>query len=250
MACPKPLLADAYYDAERAAKDFIYYREDFIKLNKSAALDLVYAVSQADDGERKDVAERASREARDKVSADYEKAENRKNEALKLLDAVLKDPAFKDKYRDAEELKAKVNSTWESIQKMSSGLRGSNHPVVAYLIQVGKDLHDTRQRGCPDYEFDTGNGYADCIRPKCDIIEFKPDNSRAKSKAETQLRKYRKGLLENASKRNDLNSKDSRFASCTDFTLTIEAYTLAPEINEDGSFREKSVSWSTYTVSP
>jgi hypothetical protein len=133
---------------------------------------------------------------------------------------------------------------------MSKGVRGSNHPVIAYMLQTGKDLHSSRQQGCTAAEFDTGNGPADCVRTSCDIIEFKPDNSRAKRKGEDQLRRYRNGLLQNADKRNNLNSKDSGFAKCNDFRLTIEAYTLLPEINDDGTFRERSASWSTYTVNP
>jgi hypothetical protein len=241
---------DAFYDAERSAKDFLYYYEDFTKLNKQNTQNLVKAIADGDQDERRDIAQRASSEAKDKVMYEYSKAEKRKDEALQLLDAVLKDPALKDKYSAAEDLQRKVNDTWASIKNMSEGIRGANHPVVAFMLQKGKELHETRQRGCPVYEFETGNGPADCIRTSCDIIEFKPDNSRARYKGEDQLKRYRKGLLENPSKQKDLESKNSDFAKCKDYNLTIEAYTLLPEINDDSTFREVSASWSTYTVNP
>lgn len=250
VLCLGVFASDAYYDAERSAKDFLYYYEEFTKLNKQNTQNLVTAIADGDQDERREIAQRASSEAKDKVTYGYEKAEKRKDEALGLLDVVLKDPTLKDKYSAAEELKRKVNDTWASIQRMSAGIRGANHPVVAYMLQKGKELHETRQRGCPVYEFETGNGPADCIRTSCDIIEFKPDNSRAKYKGEDQLKRYRKGILENPSKRTDLESKSSDFAKCQDFRLAIEAYTLLPEINDDGTFREPSVSWSTYTVNP
>ena len=249
-ASQSPLWANAYDDAERSAKDSIYYYEEFTRLNKSEIRNLVRAIAEADEDERRDIAERAGREARDKVMNEYSKAENRKNEALRLLDAVLRDPAFKDKHHDAEDLKAKVNEKWASIRRMSETVRGANHPVIAYMLQTGRDLHKSRQQGCSVSEFETGNGPADCIRTSCDIIEFKPDNSRSRSKGEDQLKRYRKGLLENADKRKELNSKNSDFAKCDVFRMTIEAYTLLPEINDDGSFREVSASWSTYTVNP
>ena len=128
--------------------------------------------------------------------------------------------------------------------------RGANNPVVAYMLRTGQELHSSRQNGCAVKEFDTGYGRADCIRTGCEIIEFKPDNARAKSSGETQLRKYRKGLMEKPDVRHKLNSENSGFSVCSDFHLSIEAYTLIPEIDSEGNFRERSASWSTYTVSP
>jgi hypothetical protein len=238
--------SDLWADAERSAKDLIYYREDFTKLNKRETQAIVTAIANAEEAERKEISERAAREAADKVKDDFSKAERRKDEALQLLDRVLKDTTFRQYHRDAEELKSKVIDTWASIERMSTSVRGANHPVVAYMIEKGKELHETRQRGCPVYEFDTGNGFADCIRTSCDIIEFKPDNDRAKRAGEAQLKKYKLGLQDPAIRKN-LDSKNSDFAKCTDFRLTIEAYTLIPEIGDDGSFREVSASWSTYT---
>lgn len=239
------LAADAYYDAERSAKDFLYYYEDFTKLNKQALKSLVKAIAEADEDERREVAQRASREAMDKVTSDYAKAEKRKDEALKLLDAVLKDPALKSKHRDAEDLKTKVTEKWATTEEMSKGVRGANHPVTAYMV-----LHASRQRGCAASEFPVGGGFADCIRTSCDIIEFKPDNSSAKAKGEKQLKGYRQALLQKSDVRNSLNSKNSDFAKSTDFRLTLEACTLLPEITDDGQFSEVSASWSTYTVTP
>lgn len=246
MLCPSASWADAYSDAERSAKDFISYLEAFRKLDIEEVKGMVTAICDAEEADRKEIAQKAGRDAKAKVVDEVDKARKRMEEALTMLDGVLKDPTLADKHGAAEELKNQVNKTWESIDRMSSSVRGANHPVVAYMIDKGVELHQTRQRGCEVSEFDTGNGFADCIRTSCDIIEFKPDNSRSKSKGQEQLQRYQRGL-QDQSVRDRLNSKNSDFAKCTQFRLTIEAYTLCPVIDDQGEFRDTSATWSTYT---
>ena len=124
-------------------------------------------------------------------------------------------------------------------------------PVGAYLSKVGEEMEKSRHGGCDAYGFEAGKGKADCARASgCFIIEFKPDNSDGISKGTDQLRNYRKGLLENADRRNDLNKINSDFAKCEDFHLIIEAYRFSPEINDDGSVRVSSATWSRHPVDP
>ncbi len=246
MLCPS-LHADTYDDAERSAKDLMYYYEDYRKLDLDLTMKLVLAISEADESERKDISERASRDAKDRINAEFSKVEKRRDEALRLLDDVLSKQAFREKFGDAQRLKREVNEKFDQISKMRTNI----DPVNAYLQNAGLEMERSRHGGCDAYEFETGRGKLDCARTSgCFLIEFKPDNSRAISKGKDQILAHRKGLLENADRRNDLNKINGDFAKCQDFRLTIEAYRFSPEIKDDGSVRVSSASWSTYTVNP
>src|SRR6266700_2371266 len=101
--CPN-LHADAFDDAERSAKDLMYYYEDFRKLDLDMTLRLVQAISEADDDARRDVSERATRDAQDRINSEFSKVEKRKDEALKLLEDVRNNPEFREKFSDVDRL--------------------------------------------------------------------------------------------------------------------------------------------------
>jgi hypothetical protein len=235
-----------YADAERSAKDLIYYYEDFRKLDIDQIKRILTAMSEADNKERKDVRDRINREARDRVNSEFSKVEQRRTEALKLLDAVLKEPELRDKFSDTYRLQNEVNDKFQKISKMKDNLE----PIAVYLDKTGTELEQSRHGGCAVYEFDVGSSKIDCMRPPCDLIEFKPDNSHGIGEGTGQIKTQRQALLQNASLRNDLNNKDSRFKECKDFRMTIEAYKLSTDINEDGSVKIGSVSWASYPVNP
>ena len=240
---------DPYNDAERSAKDLLYSYEDFLKMEKKEIEALVTAIAEAEEAERKSIASDASNRTRDKVRSEYDKVERRKNEALAMLDKVLANDFFKEKHSDARNLKSKVEEKWRSIDKMYDKIRGSNHPVVAFMLDKGKEEHEYRQGRCTVKEFETGEGPADCIGHDgnaCLIVEFKPDNSRAISKGKSdQLPRYLKGITNNASRRQELNGKSSGFQSCKQFDTRVDCYKLLPEIDDEGNFRGTSASWRT-----
>lgn len=239
---------DLYNNAERAAKDLLYSYEDFKKLEKSEIEALVKAISEADEDERKSVSSDIGARVQSKVRSEYDETEKQKNNALEMLEIVLDDPSLESKHSDAERLKAEVEEKWKSIDKMYDSLRGSNHPVVSYMLDKGKEEDDYRKGRCSASQVDTGNGYADCVGydgNSCLIVEFKPNNSKSISKGQQQLKDYKSGLENNSSKRQDLNNKHSSFAACQTFETRIDCYKLAPEIEDDGNFKTRSTEWST-----
>jgi hypothetical protein len=181
---------DQYYNAERSAKDLLYSYEDFKKLEKTEIEALVKAICEADEDERKNVSSDIGGRVRDKVRSEYDKTERRKNEALDMLKTVIGDKRFESKRGDAERLKSDVEDKWKAIDKMWDLLRGSNHPVVSFMLDKGKEEDDYRKGRCTASQVDTGKGYADCVGydgNACLIVEFKPNNSRAISKGLNQL---------------------------------------------------------------
>jgi hypothetical protein len=240
---------DEYNDAERSAKDLLYSYEDFKKLDRSEVQSLVNAICQAEEEERKSVASDIGSRAREKVRSEYDKVERRKNEALDKLKKVIADDRFKDKRSDAESLKSQVEERWKSIDRMYDSMRGSNHPVVSFMLDKGKEEHDYREGRCTAREFETGNGRADCIGydgNACLIVEFKPNNSRAISKGKEQLKDQSEALEKNADKRKELDDKSSSFSSCPKkFDTRVDCYMLCPEIDEEANFKSTSTSWST-----
>ena len=240
---------DEYNDAERAAKDLLYSYEDFKKLDKSEMQALVAAICQAEEDDRKSVSSDSASRARDKVRAEYDKVERRKNEALDRLKKVIANDRFKEKRSDAESLKSQVEDKWKAVDRMYDYVRGSNHPVVQFMLDKGKEEHDYRQGRCTVKEFETGDGRADCIGydgNACLIVEFKPNNSRAISKGKKQLKEQMDALEKNADKRKDLDGKSSAFPACPNrFETRVDCYTLCPEIDDEGNFKSTSASWST-----
>ena len=239
---------EEYYKAERAAKDLLYSYEDFKKLEKSEIEGLVTAICDADEDERRNVSSDISSRVKDKVRTEYDKTERRKNEAIDMLKTVIADQRFESKKSEAESLKSDVEDKWKAIDRMWDVIRGSNHPVVSFMLDKGKEEDEYRKGRCTAYQVDTGNGFADCVGydgNMCLIVEFKPNNSRAISKGLSQLRDYKDGLQNNASKRQDLNNKNSAFATCQTFDTRVDCYRLCPEIESDGNFKSTSTEWKT-----
>jgi hypothetical protein len=239
---------DQYYNAERSAKDLLFSYEDFRRMEKTEIEALVKAICDADEDERKSVSSDSAARVRDKVRSEYDKVERRKTEALDMLKTVIDDKRFESKRSDAERLKSDVEDKWKSIDKMWDLVRGSNHPVVSFMLDKGKEEDDYRKGRCSAAQVDTGKGYADCVGydgNSCLIVEFKPNNSRAISKGLNQLRDYKDGLENNASKRQDLNAKNSGFATCKSFETRVDCYKLCPAIDDDGNFKSVSTEWST-----
>lgn len=240
---------DPYYDAERAAKDLLYsYYDDFRKLQVNETKALIQAIAEAEEEDRKSVASSAGDAARKRVDAAFDQVERRKNESVALLDKAIANPLFKEKHSEAQKLKEQVLERWQSIEKMSKSVRGANHPVVAFMLEKGKEAHDYRQGRCTAKEFETGEGRADCIGydgNSCLIIELKPDNQRAIRKGQDQVARYVKSISSNQSRRDELNSKSSSFASCKQFETRVDCYKLMPEVDNDGNYRDVSASWRT-----
>ncbi len=243
-------LPDNYDDAERLVTRLVDGYANLKKLDKDELKRLVEAICQADEEDRRAVGREASERVKDHVNSEYDKLARLRDEANASLDKVLADQNFKDKHSKAQEYKERVKDTWQSIDKMTTSLRGANHPVVSYMLETGQKVHQdyqTNSSNCQAYEWTTSAGRADCLYAPsgevCQVIELKPDNSRAIAKGRGQARDYADALNNDPKQLEKLKNEKSAFRDCKRFVPIVMAYTLCPEINDEGEFRSVSVSW-------
>lgn len=240
---------DDFDEAEKLYERFTHDFFDLKKLDKDELSRLVGAICDADEEERQSAAKDAADRVKDKVNNEYEKLKTLKSEALASLKKVIEDDRYKERKSKAEDYKGRVEETWNSIERMTVSLRGSNNPVVSYMLDKGKEAHKEYQDSssrCTEAEWTIGSLRIDCIYASgssCEVIELKPNNSRAISKGKGQLRDYVEALSK-AGELKRLQEKNSRFSECKQFTPKLKCYTLCPEITDDGEFRSTSVSWS------
>lgn len=101
--------------------------------------------------------------------------------------------------KDLEPVVKTMDEQINRVRKASSGAaKGANHPMVQYAIEYGKQQHKKMEaesrHACEvrDQVFPGSSERPDCVSgSQCIIYEFKPDNSKAKSKGEAQLRNYK-----------------------------------------------------------
>lgn len=240
--------------AERKYDEFKRGQEALKALTPEEVRKLVTAICAADEDERKSVADDIKSRVEDNVEDKYDDLEDVKDDALKLLEEVQRDDDLKDKQDKAKELAEDVKRRWDIVDRMTKSLRGANHPVVAWLLKQGQDAHEDRQERCDADEFVLASGKrVDCLMATgstCKVIELKPDNSRAIGRGVSQARGYADELNKELKDKESaiikkLVDKDSDFARCEVFEDQVDCYKLCPDINEQGEFREVSVSWRT-----
>lgn len=173
---------------------------------------------------------------------------------MKELDEVLRDDELKDKHDKAKEHVEDIKRRWEIVGRMTKALRGANHPVVAWMLRRGQEEHKNRQERCDASEFTLKSGKrVDCLMASgstCKVIELKPDNSRAISRGNSYVRDRAEELNEELKdKKSEIIKKligtDGDFAKCEKFEEQVDCYKLCPDIDEEGEFREVSVTWKS-----
>src|SRR5258707_5424474 len=115
----------------------------------------------------------------------------------------LKSDAERLKTGDTESQAAKILAAMQTevdrLEKLKDkgAWRGSNHPLIQYAMEYGKQKHEDMGRSSDFYcdvvdkEISGADGRPDCISARrCMVYEFKPDNDRAKSKGQEQLSRY------------------------------------------------------------
>jgi len=245
----KLALADIFDDAERSTSTFVNNFSELKRLSRSELELLVRAICDAEEEDRRSVSRDAAYTLKSKVSSEYDKLQRQKDEALTNIAKVLSDEKFRDKHSRTKEYEGKVKETWSSIERMTSSVRGANHPVVAYMLETGQEEHrryQSNSSNCTVAEHTLPSGRADCIyASSCEVIELKPNNYRARSKGREQAERYARSLNEDPREREKLIEKSSNFRSCQKFSWRVMCYTLCPEFDDEGQFRSVSVRWDS-----
>jgi hypothetical protein len=244
--------------AQSKAEDMKRRQQDLRRLVPDEVRRIVTAVCDADEDGRRDAGRDAADRVASKVSGELPILEGMRNDAYRAIDEVLGDAELKDRHDSAKRLREEVAERWNSIQNMAkNAMRGGNHPLVSWMALKGIEEHQNYQRNssnCHAYEVGTGNRQADCLRADgdtCYVIELKPKNSRAISKGNQQARDSVEDLTRELEKHakgeskimQELIGKRSDFGKCKRWERRLRCYTLCPEIDAEGEFREPSVRW-------
>ena len=251
LCCCAALRADDYDDAKKIAENFIYQYEQIRSLKRQEVTLLVKTICDADFDDIESVSRDISSRVKDDVNEKYDKLESLHDQAIKALDKILSNDDFKDKQSDASDYKKRVEELWGRIDRMySDGIRGGNHPVVAFMRRMGQDAHpeyESHSEYCTAHEVETAEGPADCVyASKCWVVELKPNNNRAVDKGRTQARKYADSLnKDDDGKFSDLVKKNEAFNSCKGkFEPKVATYVACPEVDDEGNYKSTSYGWS------
>ncbi|NVB80740.1 MAG: hypothetical protein HOV81_20255 [Kofleriaceae bacterium] len=110
------------------------------------------------------------------------------------------------KYQGPKDVIVGVEKNLANLAKLKGyELAGSNNPNIRTRIEWGNKRHDELEKACAYFEADVSSSYCrnairsgsncrlDCIKD-CQVIEFKPDNSKARAEGQQQVEAYRDGL--------------------------------------------------------
>lgn len=263
-----------FTNAEKLYKDFRSEFLDIKMVNKQEAESIVTAICEADEDDRLTESKNASNRAKSDVASRYATFKTLKDNTEKAIDAALtsvkaakansaeykKNSSKINGYLDKlDDYKADLVIKWGSVDKMTKGIRGGNHPVVAWMMEAGQAAHEDRQERSEFVASEVVVGSAgriDCISisgHELIVVELKPCNDKAKAKARTQLNGYIRELMNNwtSKYKKALIAKDAKFAAVTTISGRCDCYTLCPIITDEGDFEKSYIKWftSVFTVS-
>lgn len=124
-----------------------------------------------------------------------------------------------------------------SVLRDGGILQGVQNAKVRARIQIGIDKHAQLQTGCTAHEYEIPDGRIDCLNVsdgRCEVIEIKPNNEKARAKGRDQLDRYKStiaglhaddklpALLERCVKDGELN-----------IDYEVETYEFCPVPDED-----------------
>lgn len=240
---------DDFTQAKTKAEAFGAGYKDLRKITPEETTNLVTAICDAEEADRKQVMSDVASRTATKITAEHDKLEALYNDAIKALDAVIADKSLKAKHSETRSLRAEVEQRWTTIGKMTKALRAKNHPAVKFLAEEGDRQHLDRQKNsslCTVYEVGIGSNIIDCARASdCKVIELKPDNAKGIAKGKKQATDAWESL-KSASERDKLTAKNSAFGQCKSYDWEVQCYKLCPEIDpETNEMKSISATWRT-----
>jgi SMC interacting uncharacterized protein involved in chromosome segregation len=223
--------------------------DEIRKLDVSEMKRLVEAICGAEEADRESVARDAASRVKDEMNSEFEKLRDKKTDALKKLEQVIGDEQFKDKRDRARGLQSKLNDVWPKIERLTESVRGGSNPAVAELMRIGQEAHreyQSNSSNCTVSEWSLGGGRADCIKASsCEVIEVKPNNSKAIYAGRSQARAYADVLNQSSDEIVKLGDKNSDFKNCQGkFKGRVACYVYCPDIDDEGKTKSTSMGWS------
>lgn len=258
-------------DFDKAEDLYKQFRTEFLEIktvNAQEAEKIVTAICEAEEDDRQTASRDASSRAKSAVGSSYNNIKSIKENTDRAINAALssvkaaksnsteykKNSRVIDDYlRKLDDYQDDLRTKWGSVEKMTNGIRGGNHPVVAWMMEIGQAAHEDRQERSEFQakEVDAGSaGRIDCLSvngTELIVVELKPCNDKAKAKARTQLGRYIAELQKNWSSKYKalLTSKNSKFAGVTKISGRCDCYTICPAITDEGDFEKGYVKWET-----
>jgi hypothetical protein len=183
----------AFEDVKKDYDDWKRLKTDFTKAYRSD-VDEIRALFCAEDDEGLDakVATETNNVA-SALSSIYGTLTGRADLMLKQLEPLEKVQAIKDKVQKLENAIRSARRRLESVAKDGGELQGYNNPLIRAAVEYGKRMHLDMQGHCSAAEIniDGGNRRIDCVNAfsggACDILEIKPNNSKARDAGQDQL---------------------------------------------------------------
>lgn len=241
--------ADECDDALRLTGNYVDSYEGIRRLGVDEQRRLVDAICHADDDERISIGRDAENRVRTQVSNEYEKLDRLFNDATKATDKALNSEQCKEKRSQLSDASNRMRDISARIDRMTSAVRAGNNPVFSKLREIGQIAHQEYQSHsgeCVAREVTVGNYRADCISSSCDVIEVKPNSSRAISTGRDQARGARDVLNTSESEFAKLKNEYPKLAECGGkFKARVDCYIYCPDIDDNGEMRSASIGWST-----
>jgi hypothetical protein len=234
--------ASTWDDAKSKSDDFKRRADETRKVAAEQAHKIVGAVCAASDDDRKSAADRASSDARSRLSDKYNALERAKRDALDAIEKVERDDTQKDKRSDASRLSSDIKSQWDKISDATRGLRDGRHPVVDYMLSRGESARRDHRDRCSVRDISVGSERAECVlvsSDTCTIVSLTADSSNAIGRGRDRARRAASSLESLISK----NSVPPALAKCKRVETRVDCFKLCPDIDDDGRLRDTSASW-------
>lgn len=132
----------------------------------------------------------------------------------------------------------------DQARKGPAGRQGVANTKVRARIQVGIDKHAQLQTGCTAHEYQIPDGRIDCLNVsdgRCEVIEIKPNNEKARAKGREQLDGYKPTIvgLHADNKLTELLARCVKDGQLN-IEYEIEVYEFCPVPNIDAMLAEQA----------
>jgi hypothetical protein len=256
------LNADYTQDFEKANNAVNDFRKEYFNIkfvDAEEARKIVSAIAEADEDERKEAGQQAGARAKATVDSNRTQLNQLKATAVQAIKTARQslenlkgnEQEYKAKASELDKLETDLDAKASSLDKiLQGGARGTNHPVIGWMVEAGNAAHADRQRSLPVREFSVGSaGRIDGLTVDGSVlvvVELKPCNSKAINQGQRQLDKYIRELKSNwkSNYRDELTKQNNAFGSASEIEGRIDCYGLNPIINETGDYEKAYVRWS------